>query len=365
MNRYILLIAVFFLSQGIVFGQGCEEPDDDKDGVSIFGYIQPQFQHQYLGEDGDGKSLDKSTFYFNRARIGVFGQIPYDFRYYFMAELAPKQGGAAICDAFITYKRFAPYIKASIGQFKSPLSLEQNTACHSLYTINRSMVVNELAGPIRDMGLMFSGGTGDKLKLGKVEKNVLSYTFAIMNGTGRNVFDDNKSKDFIGRVKIHPLNLLTLGVSYKFGKHPPLDAGATKEDERSRMGFDMAIKLKNLVIQGEYISGSNVGSYTTGGGCSGLPLEVHEGSVDQSGYFALIAYKFNFGLQPVFKYQTYDPDLDAAKTGDIENIMTFGLNYFFNDVTRLQINYLYKAEENGLVERKNDELLIQMQIRFK
>lgn len=64
-------------------------------------------------------------------------------------------------------------------------------------------------------------------------------------------------------------------------------------------------------------------------------------------------------LQPVIKYETFDPDIDEDL--DSQSIITWGLNYFFNDWTRLQINYLYKAEE---VEVKNDEILVQLQVKF-
>ena len=42
--------------------------------------------------------------------------------------------------------------------------------------------------------------------------------------------------------------------------------------------------------------------------------------------------------------------------------MTFGFNYFLNDWTRLQLNYLYKAEDQE--EISNDELLMQLQVKF-
>ena len=67
-----------------------------------------------------------------------------------------------------------------------------------------------------------------------------------------------------------------------------------------------------------------------------------------------------WNLQPVVKYENYDPDTDTED--DAFNIITFGVNYFFNDWTRLQLNYLYKAEEG--TEIANDELLMQLQVKF-
>ena len=63
---------------------------------------------------------------------------------------------------------------------------------------------------------------------------------------------------------------------------------------------------------------------------------------------------------PIVKFENYDPNTDL--NDDAQNIITFGANYFFNDWTRLQLNYLYKAEEGN--EVSNDEILMQLQVKF-
>lgn len=71
-------------------------------------------------------------------------------------------------------------------------------------------------------------------------------------------------------------------------------------------------------------------------------------------------YMTPWNLQPIIKYESYDPNTDADN--DIATVITFGVNYFFNDWTRLQLNYLYKAEEG--IEIANDEILMQLQVKF-
>ena len=68
----------------------------------------------------------------------------------------------------------------------------------------------------------------------------------------------------------------------------------------------------------------------------------------------------NWNLQPVFKMESWDPDTDVDDNS--ESILTIGFNYFLNDWTRLQFNYLYKAED--AVEVSNDEILLQLQVKF-
>ncbi|MCF7910987.1 MAG: hypothetical protein K9M99_00540 [Candidatus Cloacimonetes bacterium] len=65
------------------------------------------------------------------------------------------------------------------------------------------------------------------------------------------------------------------------------------------------------------------------------------------------------------KYEMFDPNTDEGNSSSrntIKKITTFGINYFFNDWTRLQLNYLYKAEEK--FEEANDEFIVQLQVKF-
>ena len=88
---------------------------------------------------------------------------------------------------------------------------------------------------------------------------------------------------------------------------------------------------------------------------------MHQGSVERSGYWGQAMYMFeDYNIQPVVKYEYYDPNIDTDDDGN--STITFGFNYFFNDWTRLQLNYLYKAEERD--EEANDEILMQLQVKF-
>jgi phosphate-selective porin len=356
----ILVAALSFLPQ-VNFAQGCM--DTGEEGVKVVGYLQPEFRYDFRGDDIYGESLNKSSFYFNRLRLGVTGSIPYDFSYYMMTELSPTLGGPYILDAFVSYNRLGPWAKISVGQFRVPFGLELSTPCHRLHTINRSTVVNNLADPFRDFGLMISGGTDSLSIFGSKTKNLFGYTFAIMNGNGKNLVDNNRSKDILGRLTFHPFDFVTIGASYRFGKHPAIVESAEQEDERQRLGMDVELKYKNFIVQGEYIKGSDVGSYTTGGGCGGT-VEVHEGSVDRNGFFVQAMYMTPWKIQPVIKYEYYEPNMASDVLHDKLSTIIYGVNIFPNEWTRLQINYLYNVEEDGTVEFKNDALMIQAQIVF-
>ncbi len=363
MKKSILIaIAAIMMIPASIFAQGCMGGDSD-DGVKVVGYIQPQYEYQFLGEDVSPMHGLKSDngFYFNRARLGVVGNIPYDFSYYFLMEMSPTLGGPMICDAFITYKRFDPYINVSMGQFKMPFGVELSTPCQSLHTVNRSRVVSELGSPFRDIGVMFLGSTGELF--GK--KDLIKYNFAITNGTGWNVMDNNKEKDYTFRLVVTPIEGISIGGSYRYGKQKPI-ADTMDADTRRRWGADISFQKYNVLFQAEYIDGFDQGSSLVGGGCGQTPTLVL-GDFKKNGFMAQLGYMTPWNLQPIIKFESYDPDTDADynKQEDI----TFGINYFFNEWTRVQLNYVYRTEESGNTtetynEVDNDFFVMQVQVIF-
>jgi len=342
---YILVAALFIGANANA--QGCSEPASE-DGVNVFGFLQAQYDQGFM-EDGN-----TSTFDFNRARIGVMGNIPYDFSYYFLLETSPfKKDGpkAYLLDAFITYGRFQNF-KVSVGSFKSPFGQELSTPCHSLYTINRSKFVNELTAPDRDMGLMLLGGS---------DTTLFQYSVAVMNGTGLLVKDIDTYKDIVGRVIVHPLDWFQFAGSFRFGKSESSDETVSDPDKRKRLGADFQIEKYGFLVQGEYIWAEDIGSYLVGGGCGEDP-ELVQGSVKREGLSIMALYNTPWNLQPVIKYENYNDDIDFDGNNNMEHVTTFGFNYFFNEWTRLQVNYEYKAEWAGEVD--NDMLMVQLQVRF-
>lgn len=342
--RKLILIFVAALFVAInANAQGCAEPASEE-GVNVFGFVQAQYDYGLFDEP-------TSTFNFNRARFGVMGNIPYDFSYYVLLETSPfKKDGpkAYLLDAFITYKRFS-FANVSVGSFKVPFGLELSTPCHALHTINRSRVVSELTAPDRDMGLMLLGGS---------DTTLLRYALSYTNGTGLLVEDADTYKDVVGRLLVQPTNWMHVGGSFKTGKSenedPALDDNTTK-----RFGVEAEVDIFNFLVQAEYIYGEDEGAYTVGGGCGG-DEEVVIGNVERSGMYIMALYNTPWNLQPVFKYEHFDGDMSIDN--NLEQTTTFGINYFFNEWTRLQVNYEYKAEQANEID--NDMFMVQLQVRF-
>lgn len=363
----IFLIGSFCLP---LAGLAQMQPDEKKEEENlkmVFGYIQPEYEYKFLGDQGTGKKLDESTLYFNRLRLGVKGKVARDFSYVAVAELSPTLDGPYLLIASASYDRFAPYAKITVGQFMLPFGLELNTPCNKLHTIDRSLFVENLSGHFQDIGVMLSGGTGKRSFLGSKTENFFGYKLAITNGTGVNVLDDNRKKNLTARLTWHPWEFFTLGASYRTGKYPSL-AAESEEDRRSGVAFDVELKYKNFLLQSQYIAASDKGSFTTGGGCCSGPVQVHQNSVDRDGFMVQVLYMTPWKIQPVFKFDYYDPNVEVDAGEDrkqyIQNTFTSGLNYFVNEQVRFQLNYVYRVEEKEAIHFKNDALLCQVQVDF-
>ena len=323
------------LSTGYIYSQGCEAPSSEE-GVNIFGFIQSQYEMKF-------EDIQQTSFALERARLGATGNIPYDFSYYMVLEMSPfVSENPYLLDAFVTYNRFK-WAKVSIGSFKTPFSMDINTSCSGLHTVYRTQAALQMVAPFRDFGLMILGG--DK-------ESFMQYSLGIMNGSGLGTFDINNSKDIAGRVVFHPVDFINVGGSFRYGK----PVRADDESDRTTFGAELEINKSNFLVRAEYIGDEGAFNREAGGGCSGDLLELGE---KRSGGYAMIAYRTSFNLQPVFRYETFD---SQNLSGFKQSIMTYGLNYFFNDWTRLQINYLYVVDSP--IEIMNDELVIQLQVKF-
>ncbi|MFD0835864.1 porin [Mariniflexile aquimaris] len=346
-NIYIAITIGILLLSGNALAQGCEGDlpvgnDSLKaPAVTIFGYIQPEYDYNFT-DAGD------NTFKFKRARIGARGLVYKDFSYYFMLEASPfvgSTGDAYLMDAFVSYTKYN-WAKVSVGTFKQPFSLDVATPCHSLTTIDRSIVADQLVAPQRDFGLMILGGNN---------YTKFNYWVAVMNGRGLQVKDDNTKKDVIARATYKLTNYLTVGGSFRYGYPIPNN----EEDTRTTYGAEILMQLDKLAIQAEYIY--DEGAYFSGasGGCGATPVALGE---RRDGAYIMASYSVDEKIQPVFKYEFFDPNLDLKDDGSYMERMTIGANYFFNDKVRFQLNY--QANIDTVINVDNDALLAQIQIKF-
>lgn len=347
----MLFILGTFIQLNSAYAQGCEvdEPGSNDSiaapSIKIFGYIQPQFDYNFTEGDQD------NTFRFKRARVGARGKIYKEFSYYFLLEASPfigNQSDTYLMDAFVTYNA-DNWARISFGSYKQPFSLDVATPCFAIATIERSIVADQLVAPQRDFGVGIFGGN---------KYNKLNYAVALMNGSGiggSNPKDNNTKKDISGRATYKITDFLTIGGSFRFGYPIPND----NDSDRTSFGGELLMELNKLTVQGEYIYDEGAYFLGAGGGCGAEPVALGE---KRDGAYILATYSVNEKLQPVLKYEYFDPDIDTKDDGSYQERMTLGFNYFFNEKVRLQVNYLANIET--VVDQDNDALLVQMQVRF-
>ena len=332
---FMALFLLLVMAAGKASAQGCA-PENTGDGINLFGFIQPQYTRNF-------NAITQSAVNFERARLGVNGNVPYDFAYYAVLEISPFMGtNPYLLDAFITYNRYQ-WARISLGQFKTPFGLETNTPCSGLLTAYRSTATLQMVAPFRDLGAVVMGGN---------ETTRFAYQVGMMNGSGIGRSDNNQSKDLVSRLVFRPLDFLSLGGSFRYG----FPSYNNNDASRTTFGLELQARYAGLTLKGEYIADEGDYNRDLGGGCAGNLIELGQ---KRSGGYATLGYMTQWNIEPVVSFDFFDSgNLQQYK----ETNMTMGLNYFFNDWTRLQLNYVYKAERP--LEIKNDIFVVQLQVMF-
>ena len=305
--------------------------------MKLSGYTQVRFQQ--FDETGKINGTD-----IRRARLSLQGDVTPYWSYQFQVDFA---GGARLLDAVADFKP-VDYLNVSVGQTKIPLSFESQMSDNKTEANDRSQVVEALVARGkdvngnhngRDLGIMLYGAF---LKIN--DKNVLDYRIGIFNGEGINVNDSNDAKSSAGRLIAHVMKGLDVGASYYSGwdRFSTTKGEPTTNQERSRYGFELNYDYKKFYFRGEYLQGKD-------GAIS------REGWYLQSGYFIA-----KNKVQLLAKYDVYDPNM--SKTGDMSTRYVVGATWFFNNWSKLALNYNFCEEEGASI--KNNFASIQFQIGF-
>src|SRR5574337_1015042 len=155
---------------------------------------------------------DPSVFKLRRARIIFTGQIFNDFSFYIEPELTSGSIGTRLEAGYVSYT-YAPWAKATVGQYKARFGLEMLTASRDLDFAERA-VISKALSPDWQVGATIEGN----LKLAAIP---VYYGVGIYNGCGRidqckGGIDNDGDKEFTGRVTVAPpmpFGNLTIGLN--------------------------------------------------------------------------------------------------------------------------------------------------------
>jgi phosphate-selective porin OprO/OprP len=315
--------------------------------IKLAGYGQIRYQVNEINANPDSKTgVSKSDGYdIRRAYLDLQGDLSPYWSYRMQVDFATSS--PKLIDLYTDVKLF-DYLNFTIGQQLVPFSIDNLTSNTKGDFIERSQVVDavvlrgtDLVGNQngRDIGWVASGSL---LKLNG--KYLFDYRAGIFNGQAINTADNNENKDFIGRIVLHPIAGLDLGVSYIKGKGNAKLGTATLPSnfDRQRIGYELNYVLKQFSLRGEYISSED-------------DVLKRNGYYIQTGYYILPQ-----ALQAVARYDVYDKDADVAD--NITTNYTLGLNYAFNSFVRLQGSYTFREEEGTKIN--NNLTALQLQLVF-
>ena len=297
-----------------------------------------QIRAQAFEEQGKFSEAD-----IRRARLDLKGNIDPYWGYKLQLDFAvsPK-----LIDAYTEYKPF-DFLNFTLGQFKLPFSLENSTSSNKLDVIDLSYAVEAYTSRGKDVignhngndiGFQISGGFFDYN-----DAKLIDYKLGVFNGAGINVsVDNNKYKDVVGRLVVHPIKGLDLGYSTYIGNANYTYNKVTDNYIRNRYGFDLNFERDAYSFRTEFLHG-------TDGAIKG------QGYYVQAGYY-LLSQK----LQLVAKYDTFDKNLSLD--GDKKTSYTFLLNYLISPNSKIQAGYVIQKEETN--EMNNNIPILQLQIGF-
>jgi hypothetical protein len=237
--------------------------------------------------------------------------------------MTPAKDNSLLQDAYITYQ--APWFQVSAGQFKTPISYESATSSSKLILPERAAVVRAF-GEQRDVGI-------------KIEhkSDYVGVVLGAFNGSGINRVDDNTQKDLALRVEAYPFKGLTLGaVGYT-----SVGQRGTEASTKDRLEGDLALRVGDLLVQGEYIHAWD--------GPKNNRVEGH-------GWYGAVGYTIAKLLQPVVRVGQLDRNVDSSD--NTETAIEVGLNcYVLKDIVKLQAAYAHIASQAPGSNALNEAIL--------
>lgn len=282
-----------------------------------------------------------------------------------------------------------PYLYVIVGQQKKPFGLEALATEDKKPTIRSAQTTASLGLDPRDIGVTFKGDLFPSVDSGfNYRVPLIEYSAAVFNGTGPNVFDNNRDKDFAARVIVNaaveynsPWRGLSLGGSYYNGRKrlssttaataTPPSTTFTLDGTKDRWGVDLSYVNTPVGFTLEHIRGTDAA-------LSGTPAAPVRTTIKSAGTTFTLFYNFGeqflkgykavdryddwypLTYQPFFRFDSWDPNTDTS--GDRIDIYTAGFNWFFAETTKLQLNYNFKKEQTN--SRNNNEFLAQFQFGF-
>ncbi len=299
----------------------------------------------------------------------------------------------SILDANLTYQLLptiendGPRLSLTLGQQLVPFGLESNTTEELKPVINNAQFVVQAGLGARQIGLIARGEFFTQFDFGyNYRQALLAFALGVVNGTGPNRDDDNAFKDVVGRVAITLpadynswLRELRIGASAYLGRASLSDGAVAPATPalvatglRNRYGVDVYYNHFPLGFTYEFVRAVDD---------VWIAATAREARFDRNGHTATAFYSFGEQFlrsiktqakfddwwpktwQPFVRYDRWEPDAKAPGTAN--ELYTAGLNVFFAETTKAQLNVNRRIQHVGGAEDvASTEVLAQLQFGF-
>jgi phosphate-selective porin OprO and OprP len=364
--------------------------------LKVGGYVQAD--SRFYTEGDPGKIVGSSTFLLRRVRPIFQGTVYKYFDFRIMPDFG--NGQALVQDAYLDFN-YLPGAKVRFGKMKPPVGLERLASGSETLFVERALPTDLV--PNRDVGVQV---------LGENLGGVFNYAVGVFNGVpdgSSGDLDTNNTKDFAGRVFVHPfgrtsveaLEGLGIGLSGTAGSQdgllPVLRTAAQAiffnystdtlaGGSRYRFSPQAYYYVGPFGLLGEYVqSVQDVKKGTTLGEINNRAWQAAASIVltgEKASYRSVTPKKqFNPGtgsfgaVELAGRYTQLDVDNDAfilkfadpTKSARRASTWTAGLNWYFSRNLKFQVNYEQTHFRGGSVigDRKTEKLVLsRFQIYF-
>ena len=309
-----------------------------------------------------------------------------------IADLSGANATVSLSNAWVRYSAF-PTVDAAedqlsitLGQQQVPFGVEAAAPEEIKPTIRGAQGIQLLGLTTRQIGLLIQGDFLPVVDYAyDYRAPLVSYALGIFNGNGQNGGDDNPNKDLFGRLAFaapvdyfNPLRGLSVGVSAYLGTINLTTTGtaptAVGTGVSNRYGFDVTYAHNPYSLTYEYVIGV---TDSVGGTAASQRRTRASGHQATAGY--LFGEQFVSGsktqgkwddawpisYQPYVRYDLLDRNTDDDVTSDRSRIISLGLNVFFAQTTKFQIQASRaRAEQVGANGESFNELVTQFQYGF-
>jgi hypothetical protein len=295
---------------------------------------------------------------------------------------------ATVLDANVVYQAFPTIendgdrLSFTLGQQLLPFGLEANTTEELKPVINNAQFLVPTTFNTRQVGLVVKGEFFAQYDFGyNYRQAFISAAAGVVNGNGPNRDDDNNHKDRIYRLAITVpaeyqswLRELRVGASLYQGVGDILDSNNKfiGYGTKNRYGYDFYYNHFPFGLTYEYVRLADGVIAANNTSAARLDRVARTATFFYSFGEQFLSSIKNQGKFDDWWPKTYQPFLriddwnaNEALPGQKIRVLTAGLNIFFAETTKAQINYNRRTQENGSLPNViSNELLVQLQFGF-